>query len=197
MSSNEHSRLEYIYQEYTRLSDKCEDFIQGTYDDFKLLGATGAIVIVWKPLSEAILPTNSPLNSGLITFLGFLSLLTIMGLIALVNLIKQSYAWYFVHHLQAYEQEIRTILCEAETSQIFSFNLDKAKPKFVTASYRLAYRAFAIVFTTIVTLLPCIVLLQVNALYAFLYGAITLLGFTLYLQIFRRVMKQYSTLRLL
>ena len=120
-----------------------------------------------------------------------------MGLIALVNLIKQSYAWYFVHHLQAYEREIRTTLCEAETSEIFSFNLDKAKPKFVTASYRLAYRAFAIVFTTIVTLLPCIVLLQINMLYAFLYGAITLLGFTLYLQIFRRVMKQYSAVRLL
>ena len=196
MSSDEHSRLEYVYQEYTRLSDKCEDFIQGTYDDFKLLGATGAIVIIWKPLSEVILPSNSTLKADLLTFLGFLSLLTVMGLIALVNLIKQSYSWYLVHHLQAYEREIRTTLCEAETSQIFSFNLDKAKPKFVTASYRLAFRAFAIAFTTIVTLLPCIVLLQLNMLYAFLYGAITLLGFTLYLQIFRRIMKQYSTVRL-
>ena len=196
MSSDEHSRLEYVYQEYTRLSDRCEDFIQGTYDDFKLLGVTGAIVIIWKSLSEVILPSNSTLKADLLTFLGFLSLLTVMGLIALVNLIKQSYSWYFVHHLQAYEREIRTTLCEAETSQIFSFNLDKAKPKFVTASYRLAFRAFAIAFTTIVTLLPCIVLLQLNMLYAFLYGAITLLGFTLYLQIFRRIMKQYSTVRL-
>lgn len=197
MTSEENSRLEYLYQEYKRLSDKCEDFINSTYDDFKLLGATGAVVIVWKPISEAILPTSSTLNSGLLTFLGFLSLLTIMGLIALVNLIKQSYAWYFVHHLQAYEREIRAVLGEAETSQIFSFNLDKAKPKFITASYRLAYRTFAITFTAIVTLLPCVVLLQVNRLYAFFYGAITLLGFTLYLQIFRRVMKQYSTVRLL
>lgn len=197
MTSNENSRLEYVYQEYKRLSDKCEDFIQGTYNDFKLLGATGAIFIVWKPISEVIFPINSTLDSGFLTFLGFLSLLTIVGLIALVNLIKQSYAWYFVHHLQAYERELRTILCEAETSQIFSFNLDKVKPRFVTASYRLAYRTFAITFTAVVTLLPCIVLLQINTLYAFIYGSITLSGFTLYLQIFRRMMKQYSTVRLL
>jgi hypothetical protein len=191
-------RLEYLYKEYSRLSDKAEDFIKNTYEDFKLLGAVSAVIVIWKPISEVVLPTNPKLDSSLILFLGFLSLLIVVGLIALTNLIKQSYTWYFVHNLQAYEVEIRKELGEVENSQIFSFNIDKGKLRFVTASYRLSYRTFVISLISVVTLLPFIILCYSNIFYAVLYVSISLLSFiTIYLQIFRKVMKQYSNQNLL
>jgi hypothetical protein len=188
----------YLYKEYARLSDKAEDFIKNAYEDFKLLGVVSAVIVIWKPISEVVLPISPKLNSSLILFLGFLSLLIVVGLIALTNLIKQSYTWYFVHNLQAYEVEIRKELGEVENSQIFSFYIDKEKTRFVTASYRLSYRAFVISLISVVTLLPFIILCYSNIFYAVLYVSISLLGFiTIYLQIFRKVMKQYSNQKLL
>lgn len=197
MDADSNQRLDYLYKEYVRLSDKAEDFIKNAYDDFKLLGVVGAVVIVWKPVSEVVLPANSKIDSSLFLFLGFLSLLTVLGMVALLNLIKQSYTWYFVHNLQAYEIEIRKELGEVEDSQIFKFNLGKQETKFLTASYRLSFRTFLISSTAVVTLLPFVILCYSNIFYALLYVSISLLGFTLYLQIFRRMIKQYSDSKLL
>ena len=91
MSTDSNQRLEYLYKEYVRLSDKAEDFIKSTYDDFKMFGAVSAIIVIWKPISELITPINSKADSSLILFLGFLSLLIVLGIIALLNLVKQSY----------------------------------------------------------------------------------------------------------
>lgn len=190
-------RLEYLYKEYVRLNEKAEDLIKSTYDDFKLLGVAGAVVVIWKPISELALPASPRLNSSLFLFLGFLSLLTVLGLIALSNLIKQSYVWYFVHNLQAYEIEIKKELGEVEDSRVFNFNIGKEETKFVIASYRLAVRTFTISFTVIATLLPFIILCYSNVFYALLYLLISIFSFVIYLQIFRRMMKQYSNQRLL
>jgi hypothetical protein len=197
MDADSNQRLEYLYKEYVRLSDKAEDLIKGTYDDFKSLGVVGAFIIIWKPVSEVILPTSPKLSSSLFLFLGFLSLLTILGLIALLNLVRQSYSWYFVHNLQAYELEIRKELGEVEDSQIFNFNIGKEETRFITASYRLSFRTFVMSFAAVITLLPFIILCYSNIFYALLYLSISLLGFTLYLQIFRRMIKQFSNNKLL
>jgi hypothetical protein len=185
-------RLEYLYKEYVRLNDKAEDLIKSTYDDFKSLGVVGAVIIVWKPVSEVILPTIPNLDSSLFLFLGFLSLLIILGLVALSNLIKQSYSWYFVYNLQAYEVEIKKELNEAEDSQIFNFNIGKGETRFVIASYRLAFRTFVLSFAAFITLIPFIILCYSNVSYAVLYLSISLTGFIVYLQIFKKVLKQYS-----
>jgi len=192
MDAVSNQRLEYLYKEYVRLSDKAEDLIKSTSDDFKSLGVIGAVVVIWKPISEIILPVSPKLDSSLFLFLGFLSLLTILGLIALANVMKHAYAWYFIHNLQAYEIEIRRELGEAEDSQIFNFNIGKEETRFVTASYRLTFRTFLMAFSTIITLIPFIILCYSNIFYAALYLAISLLGFTIYLQIFRKMIKQYS-----
>jgi len=192
MDAVSNQRLEYLYKEYVRLSDKAEDLIKSTSDDFKSLGVIGAVVVIWKPISEIILPVSLKLDSSLFLFLGFLSLLTILGLIALANVMKHAYAWYFIHNLQAYEIEIRRELGEAEDSQIFNFNIGKEETRFVTASYRLTFRTFLMAFSTIITLIPFIILCYSNIFYAALYLAISLLGFTIYLQIFRKMIKQYS-----
>jgi hypothetical protein len=192
MDAVPNQRLEYLYKEYVRLSDKAEDLIKSTSDDFKSLGVIGAVVVIWKPISEVILPVSPKLDSSLFLFLGFLSLLTILGLIALANVMKHAYAWYFIHNLQAYEIEIRRELGEAEDSQIFNFNIGKEETRFVIASYRLTFRTFLMAFSTIITLIPFIILCYSNIFYAALYLSISLLGFTIYLQIFRRMIKQYS-----
>ena len=193
MSTDSDQRLEYLYREYVRLSDKAEDFIRNTYDDFKMFGAVSAVIVIWKPIAELITPENSQVDSSLILFLGFLSLLTVLGIIALLNLVKQSYTWYFVHNLQAYEKEIREALGEEEGSQIFSFNIAKEEKRFVTAVYRLSLRALVMSFAFAVIAVPSIVLYYANILYAIVYLLISLLGFLIvYLQIFRRMMRQYS-----
>ena len=193
MSVESSQRLEYLYKEYVRLSDKSEDFIKSTYDDFKLFGVVSAIIVIWKPISELIATTNSKLDSNLFLFLGFLSLLTVLGIIALLNLVKQSYTWYFVHNLQAYETEIRKELGEAGDSQVFNFNIAKEEKRFVTAVYRLSFRAFVMSFAFAVIFIPSIILCYSNILYAVIYLLTSLLGFlTIYLQVFRRMIKQYS-----
>lgn len=198
MGADSNQRLEYLYKEYVRLSDKAEDFIKDTYDDFKMFGAVSALIVIWKPISELIAPINSNVDASLILFLGFLSLLTVLGLIALLNLVKQSYTWYFVHNLQAYETEIRKELGETEGSQIFKFNIAKEEKRFVTAVYRLSLRAFVMAFAFAVIVIPSIILCYSSSLYAILYLLISLIGFLIiYLQIFRKMMRQYSAGRYL
>ncbi|MBF2050714.1 MAG: hypothetical protein EDM05_60500 [Leptolyngbya sp. IPPAS B-1204] len=193
MDATPNQRLEYLYKEYVRLNDKAEDLINSTYDDFKSLGVVGAVIIVWKPIPEIILPTIPKLDSSLFLFLVFLSLLIILGLVALSNLIKQSYSWYFVYNLQAYEVEIKKELREAEDSRIFNFNLGKGETRFIIASYRLTFRTFVLSFASFITFVPFVILCYSSVFYAVLYLSISLIGFLAYLQIFKRVLKQYSS----
>lgn len=197
MDTNTNSRLEYLYKEYVRLSDKLEDLSKSTYDDFKALGALGAAIIIWKPVSEVILPASPNLDSSLFLFLGFLSLLVILGLIALSNLMKHAYAWYFIHNLKAYELEIKKELGEAGNAQIFNFNIGKEETKFIMASYRLSFRVFLFSFSAFISLVPFIILCYSNIFYAVLYLLVSSLGFLIYLQIFRSVLKQYSNQKFL
>jgi hypothetical protein len=39
-------RMDYLYKEYTRLNEKVEEHIKHSYEDFKFLGAIGAVVIL-------------------------------------------------------------------------------------------------------------------------------------------------------
>ncbi|MBW4485291.1 MAG: hypothetical protein KME14_22375 [Tildeniella torsiva UHER 1998/13D] len=192
MDAEPNPRLEYLYKEYARLSDRAEEVIKSAYDDFKLFGVVGAVIIIWKPVSEVILPTIPKFDSTLFLLLGFLSLLAVLGLILFSNLIKQSYAWHFVHNLQAYELEIKKELGEGENSQIFSFNMGKEGARFITASYRLSFKATLLSGFSVVTLLPFVILCYSNIFYAILYASISFFGLMVYLQIFGRIMKQYS-----
>jgi hypothetical protein len=192
MSSDSNQRLEYLYKEYVRLSDKAEDLIKSTYDDFKLFGAVGAIIVIWKPISEFITPVNSKFSPSLALLLGFLSLHMVLGIIVLLNLVKQSYTWYFVHNLQAYETEIRKELNETEVSQVFNFNIAKEEKRFITAVYRLSFRTFIMFFSFAIISIPSIILCSSNIFYAAIYLLISLGGLIIYLQVFRKMIKQYS-----
>lgn len=191
MSIQSDQRLEYLYKEYVRLSDNAEAFIKSTLDDFKLFGVVGAIIVIWKPISELILSANSKLDPALVLFLGFLSLLTILGVIALFNIYKQSYAWYLIYNLQLYEVEIRKEIGEAEDSKVFNFNISKQRSKFSKA-YRLTFRAFVFLFALAIVAIPFLVLCYSNILYAGSYLLISLLGSLLiYTQVYRKMIRLY------
>jgi hypothetical protein len=70
-------RIEYLYKEYSRLSDKCDELIKSIFDDLKLFGAIGATIVLWKPISDFI-PINAKSDSNYILFLSFLSLSSVV-----------------------------------------------------------------------------------------------------------------------
>ncbi|PSB18331.1 hypothetical protein C7B65_15650 [Phormidesmis priestleyi ULC007] len=192
MSTDSNQKIDYLYKEYTRLSEKCDELIKSTFDDFKLFGAAGAVIVIWKPISDLIAPINSKLDSSSILFLGFLSILAVIDIIGYLFLIKQAYGWYFVYNLQAYEIEIKKFLGEAEDSQLFNFNMGKSEQRFITGVYKTSFRSLLIVFFIVGTLLPFIALCYSKMLYAVIYLLLSLISSITYYQLFRRMMKQFS-----
>lgn len=192
MSTDSSQKIDYLYKEYARLSEKSDELIKSTFDDFKLLGAAGATIVIWKPISDLIAPINSKFDSSSILFLGFLSILLIIGIIGYLGLLKHAYVWYFVHNLQAYETEIKKSLGETEDSQLFNFNIGKSEQKFITAVYKTSFKSLMIVISLVISLLPFIVLCYSKVTYAVIYLLLSLVGSITYLQLFGRVIKQYS-----
>jgi uncharacterized membrane protein len=182
-------RMDYLYKEYTRLNEKVEEHIKHLYEDFKFLGAIGAVVILWKPIADLIVLANPKMNYSNLLFLGFLSLLLTVVIIGLMNLVKQSYVLFCVSNLQGYEKEIRRILDEAGDAKIFCLNLEK-ETKFIK-TFRLTFGAFAAISALAITCIPFVVLLNSNVLHALIYLLIAIMAFTGYFQVFRRMVKQY------
>jgi hypothetical protein len=192
MSTEPEQKIDYLYKEYVRLSEKSDELIKSTFDDFKLLGAAGASIVIWKPVSDLITPINSKLDSSAILFLGFLSILSIVGIVGYLGLLKHAYVWYFVHNLQAYEVEIKKLLGEVESSRLFNFNTGKGEQKFIIIIYKTSFKSLMTVIFLVISLLPFIVLCYSKVLYAVIYLLISLLGSITYFRLFIRVMKQYS-----
>lgn len=99
--------LEYLYKEYVRLSNLCDAYAKSSFDDFKLLGAIGAL-LAWKPVAE--LATASPF----VVLLGFLAILFIVAIIGTRDLLKQSLINYYLSQIKFYEEEIRKILAHTD-----------------------------------------------------------------------------------
>lgn len=192
MSLDLAQKTDYCYREYVRLSAQADALIQSTFDDFKLFGVVGATIVLWKPIADLIAPINSKFDPSFILFLGFLSLFSIIGIITCVSLLKHAYAWYFVHNLQAYELVLKERLGEVETSRLFNFNLGKEDSKFISAVYRTAFKFLLIIFASVMVVLPFIVLIFSSISYAIIYLIFSTSSSILYLQIFKRMLKQYS-----
>lgn len=182
-------RMDYLYKEYTRLNEKVEEHIKNCYEDFKFLGAIGAIVVLWKPIADVISLANPKVNYSNLLFLGFLSLLSTSSVIGFMNLVKQSYVLFLVSNLQGYEKEIRKILDEAGDSRVFCLNLEK-ETKFIN-TYRLTFGAFASIAALAITCIPSVVLLNFNIFYALIYLLVTIIVSTSYFQVFQKMVKQY------
>ena len=184
MDSNQ--RIEYLYKEYARLSEKVEENIKGSFDDFKLLGAASASIIVWKPIADLITQVNPKVNYSGLLFLGFLSLLLVFALIGFTSLVRTAYIFSIVSSLLSFEEEIRKELNEGEHSQVFKVNLERNTKKFSTA-YGLTYGITLIILIFAVTIIPFAVLCYFNVLYAVIYLLLALLVCIIYVQVARKL----------
>ena len=184
MDSNQ--RIEYLYKEYARLSEKVEENIKGSFDDFKLLGAASASIIVWKPIADLITQVNPKVNYSGLLFLGFLSLLLVFALIGFTSLIRTAYMFSIVSSLLSFEEEIRKELNEGEHSQVFKVNLERNTKKFSTA-YGLTYGITLIILIFALTIIPFVVLCYFNVLYAVIYLLLALLVCIIYVQVARKL----------
>jgi hypothetical protein len=182
-------RMDYLYKEYTRLNEKVEEHIKHLYEDFKFLGAIGAVVVLWKPIADVIALANPKMNYSNLLFLGFLSLLLTVAIIGFMNLVKQSYVLFCVSNLQGYEREIRRTLDEVGDAQVFCLNLEK-ETKFIK-TFRLTFGAFAAISALAITCIPFVVLLNSNVLHALIYLLMAIIVFASYFQVLRKMVKQY------
>ncbi|MGD1862482.1 MAG: hypothetical protein ACFB0E_21250 [Leptolyngbyaceae cyanobacterium] len=192
MNIDSSQKLEYLYKEYSRLSEKSDELIKDSLNDLRLFGAVSVVIIIWNPIYEAILATNPQFDSALILLLGFFGLLAIMGIVAYLILLKQAYGWYFVHNLQAYELEIKKLLEESENSRIYNFNLGKEESRFIVAVYKTSFKSLALACVAAVNLIPFLILWHSKILYAVIYLTTALFFSVYFFQIFRKIMKQYS-----
>ncbi len=184
MDSNQ--RIDYLYKEYARLSEKLEEHIKSSFEDFKLLGAASASIAFWKPITDLIVLANPKINYSGLLFLGFLSLLLIFVLIGFATLIRTAYMFSISSNLLSFEQEIRKELNEAENSEVFGVNLVRDTVKFSTA-YRLTYGTTLIILALAMTILPFIILYHASILYAVVYLLLASIASISYLQVVRRL----------
>jgi hypothetical protein len=113
-------RIEHLYKEYVRLSDRADEYIKSSFDDFKLLGALGGLIVAWKPIAELLKASQPELARGaLILFLGFLSLFLTVAVIAFRDLLKQALIFDLAGHLRQYEKELRKYFAEESDSTVF------------------------------------------------------------------------------
>ena len=191
MSAESSTKIDYLYQEYVRLNNKAEELITSIFDDFKLFGAVGASIALWKPILDLFSPKNITINSEFALLLGFISLLIALYLVAYLGLNKMGYLLYYVQILQTYELRIKRELNESDSSDFFIFNLGRAGKNFAT-SFRLSFRAFLICFGLISNIIPTIILCSYNAIYALIYFLLAAISGLIYLLICIRIFRQYS-----
>ena len=186
MESNQ--RIDYLYKEYARLNEKIEEHIKGSFEDFKLLGAASASIVLWKPIVDLITLVNSKINTSYngLLFLGFLSLLLVFVMIGYRILIRTALMFSMSSNLLSYEREIRKELNEAENSQVFSLIHERDTVKFSTA-YRLTYGITLIILSISITFIPFVILCYSNLLYAGIYLLIALLAFFGYIQTIKKL----------
>jgi len=183
-------RIDLLYKEYARLNDKVEDHIKNVYEDFKFLGAIGAIIVLWKPISDLVPLTDVKIEYDGLLFLGFLSLLLTWGLILFLNLTKQAYMFLLVHNLRSYEEEIRRELHEQECSQVFNLNLGKEQ-NYINNIYPLTVGSLGAIVAFTITCIPIIILFNFSIQYAIFYLIISLTINVSYYVVLRKVIKQY------
>ncbi|HEY9692825.1 MAG TPA: hypothetical protein V6D15_11500 [Oculatellaceae cyanobacterium] len=167
-SDKETSQLiEYLYNDYTRLSDQLDSYVKSTFDDFKFLGAIG-VLIAWKPIADAVAAKSTH-----ILLLGFISILFIIAIINIRDLLKASIITFYLGQLTLYEAEIKTRLAQPDT-KTFHFAADWEK--WNDQKHKRIRWHFNLLFYLLILFFPTVVLAsQEPRWYAAIYLVIALL----------------------
>jgi hypothetical protein len=174
---------ELIYKEYVRLSERYESLLDSSFNDFKLLGAVGAL-IAWPPLAS--LDVFNAVYSGLILFIGFVGILIIVAIIGTRDVLKGSLVDYYIHQMIAYEDEIKRSL--QKDTNLFDFAhgwRDSRRKKYLEI-----YVHLSLIFVIFLVAFPIFVLVQEDEIfYALIYGGCLLVVLPIYISATRRVSK--------
>lgn len=184
------SQRDILYREYVRLGEIVESHHKSGFDDFKLLGAVGGTIILWKPIADLIFSTNPQASYSGILFLGFLSLLLVIVVIAFINLVRQSYVFFTISCLQSYENKIREEIFGAEKYEFFNFNLTK-KTKFFTTDYFLTFGPVIAASSLAVVVMPTVTLYSTNLVYAAIYFVCALTALASYLYVVKKLFQRH------
>jgi hypothetical protein len=182
-------RLDYLYKEYVRLSQQAENYIQGAFEDLKLMGVIGATIALWKPIVDFVALAKPEIDASGLLFLGFLSLLLIIAIIGFWNLIKQSFIIFFADNLQSYEEEIRKELSVIEGSGVFGLNLEKEAK--LLQSYRSTFAAFLSVFALATTFIPVLILVSLSVTYALICLVLSFVLFGTYFRVLKKSTRRF------
>jgi hypothetical protein len=98
------NETEQVYKEYVRLNERFDSLVDSSFNDFKLLGAVGAL-IAWPPLAS--LDVFNTVYSGLILFIGFVGILFIVAIIGTRDLLRWTLVEYYLQQMLVYEDELK------------------------------------------------------------------------------------------
>lgn len=170
------TQLEYLYKEYVRLSERCASYVQSSFDDIKLYGAS-SLVFAWKPIAESGLISSA--NKSLTLLLGFLAILILVIMLAIFNLLKQSLVIYYLRHLRAYEAMLRADLGLADE---MVFHWSESYSKWRKKVVEKVFVHLLVVLSLIVILFPIVFLWRQGPhRFAVIYGLASVLLVGIYL----------------
>ena len=168
--------LEYLYKEYTRLSDRCDSYAQSSFADIQLYGAI-AVLFAWKPIAEAINLRSGNVTSGILLY-GFIGILLFVAIIALRDLLKQSIINFYLRQLSIYEAEIRQRL----NHEGKAFRVADNWMHYSKSTHQRVFFRFFIVFCLLVVAYPFLILgTQPAWYYSLIYLAVGLLIISIYI----------------
>jgi len=177
--------VEYLYKEYVRLSERCVSYVQSSFDDIKLFGASG-LVFAWKPVVDS--PLVPPANRALVLFYGFLAILLVVIILAIFNLLRQSLVIYYLRHVREYEATLKATL-GFPGEAIFHWSDSYSRWR-TTIVERVFVRLLMVVFGTIIVFPTIVLALQEPQLYAMIYGGLSLLLVGVYLSAARLLLRE-------
>ncbi len=104
---SEPDRLDYLYREFVRVSDRVNSMVDGSFEDFRLLAAIG-VLLVWPPFAQSV--DGAGKDDDKLLLLGLLAMLLIVATLLLRDLLKQSIIRFSIDQVRRLEVEIRTAL---------------------------------------------------------------------------------------
>ena len=156
---SETERIDVLYKEYSRLHERLDELMDGSLNDFKLLGfvwpvITGTAAIV----GQKGVTLFGPVDTGFLSFVIFMVMLLIIGIIAFRDFLKVSLINYQLYLIRSYESEI-SLLLDNQT-RTFS-NIKVWSAKFMTPHLRL-YTFFTLSTVVTIATVPTVILYLVN-----------------------------------
>ena len=159
--------LEFHYKEMVRLASIFDSHSKDAFNDFKLLGAVGAL-LSWGPLSlsfEQIQPKAM--------LLGFLAILAVTGLVGIFALMRQSVVNFQLKELIFFETQIRQCLNGPELA---TFRVAEHWAAWSKTRQRRLGQHFYFLFYFVILAVPCVALFP-NRFYMGIYVAAAMVVF--------------------